>query len=204
MAATDKRGETALYEAVAGGRVEIARLLLEAGAGMDTSCSDGIAPLGLAVTEGDVSLFNMLRAAGARVLYHKKGKAVTLPPGALTIKQVKRKVGKIPRRLGHCNETVFSENDQRVTPPVFTKKITPKYPMRAVQKRLTGYVVLEAILGKDGRVRNIKIIKHLYDWAYAFEVNAALALGQWEFKPGTVKGRAADVRMTLKIDYVLQ
>jgi protein TonB len=91
-----------------------------------------------------------------------------------------------------------------VEPPVFTKKVTPDYPDKAVKIRLQGYVILEAILRKDGSVDDIKILRGLGKGKFGFEEAAAQALKAWQFLPGKVNGKPADVRMTLKIDFVLQ
>ncbi|MDJ0841626.1 MAG: TonB family protein [Acidobacteriota bacterium] len=204
MNKADKEGETPLYQAVAGGRVEVAKLLLEAGADLDASCNDGITALGLAVYEEDETLFRMLREAGAGVLYRTRGKAVMLPEKADTIAAVRKKVGKIPWRLSRCEENTYSINDKRVSPPVFTSRVTPRYPRDAVSNRLSGSVVLEAVLGKDGVVRNIRVLKDLGGWQLGFEANAILALRQWEFEPGKIEEKPVDVRMALKIDFVLR
>ena len=70
--------------------------------------------------------------------------------------------------------------------------------------RLQGYVILEAILRKDGSVDDIKVLRGLGKGKFGFEEEAAKALQQCEFLPGKVNNKAADVRMTLKIDFVLQ
>lgn len=91
-----------------------------------------------------------------------------------------------------------------VEPPIFTKKVSPRYPDRAVKIRLQGYVILEAILRKSGEVDDIKVLRGLGKGKFGFEDEATQALQQWEFLPGKVNGKPADVRMTLKIDFVLQ
>jgi TonB family protein len=101
-------------------------------------------------------------------------------------------------------DTIARVGQVGVEPPVFTKKVTPKYPERAVKIRLQGYVILEAILRKDGSVDDIKVLRGLGKGKFGFEEEAAAALRQWSFLPGKVNGRPADVRMTLKIDFVLQ
>ena len=91
-----------------------------------------------------------------------------------------------------------------VEPPVFTRKVSPKYPDRAVKIKLQGYVILEAILRKDGSVDDIKVLRGLGRGKFGFEEEAISVLKRWEFLPGKVNNNPADVRMTLKIDFVLQ
>lgn len=91
-----------------------------------------------------------------------------------------------------------------VEPPVFTKRVKPNYPERAAKIKLQGYVILEAILRKNGNIDDIKVLRGLGKGKFGFEDEAIAALRQWKFLPGKVNGRAADVRMTLKIDFILQ
>ncbi|CAM2007055.1 energy transducer TonB [Acanthopleuribacter pedis] len=101
-------------------------------------------------------------------------------------------------------DTIARVGETGVEPPVFTRKVPPKYPERAVKIKLQGYVILEAILRRDGTVDDIKVLRGLGKGKFGFEEEAKKALNRWEFLPGKVNGRPADVRMTLKIDFVLQ
>lgn len=100
-------------------------------------------------------------------------------------------------------DTIARVGEAGVEPPVFTKRVKPKYPERAIKIRIQGYVILEGILRKDGTVDDIKVLRGLGKGKFGFEEAAAAALRQWEFLPGKVNGKAADVRMTLKIDFVI-
>lgn len=101
-------------------------------------------------------------------------------------------------------DTVARVGQVGVEPPVFTKRVPPKYPERAVKIKLQGYVILEAILRADGSVDDVKVLRGLGKGKFGFEEEAMKALKKWQFLPGKVNGKAADVRMTLKIDFVLQ
>ena len=103
-----------------------------------------------------------------------------------------------------ATESIARVGQVGVEPPVFTKKVAPKYPDRAVKIKLQGYVILEAILRKDGSVDDIKVLRGLGKGKFGFEEEAIKALKRWQFLPGKVSGAPADVRMTLKIDFVLQ
>jgi len=100
-------------------------------------------------------------------------------------------------------DTIARVGQIGVEAPIITRRVLPKYPEKAVKVRLTGYVILEAVLGKDGSVRDIKVLRGLGRGKFGFEEAAMDALKQWEFLPGSVNGNAADVRMTLKIDFML-
>jgi TonB family protein len=110
----------------------------------------------------------------------------------------------IPDGPPQAVESIARVGQVGVEPPVFTKKVSPRYPDRAVKLKLQGYVILEAILRKDGTVDDIKVLRGLGKGKLGFEDEATKALQKWEFLPGKVSGKPADVRMTLKIDFVLQ
>jgi len=88
-----------------------------------------------------------------------------------------------------------------VEPPIFTKRVSPEYPLMALKVKLTGFVILEAVLRKDGQITEIVVLRGLGQGKFGFEERAIEALEKWEFLPGRVNNRPADVRMTLKIDF---
>ncbi len=104
----------------------------------------------------------------------------------------------------NTGDTIARVGQVGVEQPVFTKRVTPKYPERAVKIKLQGYVILEAILRKNGDIDGIKVLRPLGKGKFGFEDEAITALKKWVFLPGKVNGHPADVRMTLKIDFVLQ
>lgn len=91
-----------------------------------------------------------------------------------------------------------------VEPPLFLKKVSPEYPKRAIKIKLEGFVILEAVLRKDGTVDDVIVLRGLGKGKFGFEESAITAVKQWEFRPGTLNGEPSDVKMTLKIDFVLK
>jgi len=101
-------------------------------------------------------------------------------------------------------EKVATIGQEGVTPPEFTKKVPPVYPDQAKKDQVGGFVLVKAIFGKDGVVRDLEIVKGLKDKKYGFEEAAMDAIKQWEYSPGTVDGKPVDVELTLKIDFKLR
>lgn len=101
-------------------------------------------------------------------------------------------------------DTIARVGTVGVEAPIFTQRVKPKFPERAAKIKLQGYVILEAILRKDGGIDDIKVLRTLGKGKFGFEDEAITALKQWKFLPGKVNGQPADVRMTLKIDFILQ
>jgi protein TonB len=100
-------------------------------------------------------------------------------------------------------ESIARVGQVGVEPPVFTAKVVPQYPRLGMQVKVEGYVILEAILRKDGHIDDIKVLRPLAKGKLGFEEEAIKALKKWKFLPGKVNERPADVRMTLKVDFQL-
>ncbi len=88
-------------------------------------------------------------------------------------------------------------------PPKFTHKVKPDYPSKGLAERLQGYVIVEAVLRKDGTMSDMVVLRELGGGELGFEEASLAALEQWKFEPGQVDGKPADVRMTIKIDFTL-
>lgn len=98
---------------------------------------------------------------------------------------------------------VFRSGLDGVSAPVITYRASPMYPVEAVKVKLQGYVILEAILRKDGSIDKIKVLQNMAGGKFGFEREAIEALKKWKFEPGTYNGEPADIRMTLKISFVI-
>jgi len=83
--------------------------------------------------------------------------------------------------------------------PAKTKHVNPVYPPVAQSSRIQGVVILEAVIGPDGRVTGAKVLKSipLLDQA------ALDAVKQWEFTPTVVNGVAVPVIMTTTVTFSL-
>ncbi len=90
-----------------------------------------------------------------------------------------------------------------VVEPVFTRRVQPEYPKQGESMRLQGYVILQAILRRDGTVDAIEVLRGLGKGKFGFEREAISSLRKWRFIPGSYNGEPADVRMNLRVDFVL-
>ena len=92
--------------------------------------------------------------------------------------------------LGDINDVVMTEDavDQR---PVPTARTAVEYPQRARKKNITGHVVLNLLVGKDGRVKRVKVLEA--QPGGVFEQNAVASARSWTFRPATYKSRNVEV-----------
>ena len=83
-----------------------------------------------------------------------------------------------------------------VTPPVRLQVVDPKYPPMARQMRYSGTVNLQALIGIDGSVEQIRITK-VDRSGVGFEKASEEAVKQWKYKPATKHG--VKVRMWVPV-----
>jgi TonB family protein len=92
-----------------------------------------------------------------------------------------------------------------VTYPVLIEstKITPEYPELARKAKVTGNVILEAVVRKDGTVGEVKVLRSP-GANLGFEESAIDAVKQWRYKPGVQNGRPVDVYFTIVVEFILK
>lgn len=81
-------------------------------------------------------------------------------------------------------------------------KVAPVYPMRALQRRLEGYVVVEFVVTASGNVRDVTVVESSET---LFEQAAIDAATKFRYKPRVVDGEPVEVvgvqnRITFKLD----
>src|SRR3954468_7783252 len=87
-----------------------------------------------------------------------------------------------------------------VRAPILMEKVEPVYTEEARQRRINGIVIVEAIIGRDGLVKNVSVLKPL---PFGLDQAAVDAVKQWKFKPGTLEGKPVDVIFTLTVNFRL-
>jgi protein TonB len=85
-----------------------------------------------------------------------------------------------------------------VMAPVAIHRVEPLYPPMARRAGITGVVVLRAVIDREGRVRDVAVLR---GGAMGLDEAARAALVQWRFRPGTLHGRPVDVAYTLTINF---
>lgn len=77
-----------------------------------------------------------------------------------------------------------------------------KYPVMAQQNKEQGKVLVQIVIGKDGNVSNIKILKGASAWLDAEAIRVVRGMPKWE--PGKQNGQAVAVEYTFPITFRLQ
>jgi protein TonB len=87
-----------------------------------------------------------------------------------------------------------------IRPPTRIKDVAPDYPEIARRARVQGIVILEAIIGVDGRVQQARVLRSvpLLDQA------AINAVQSWEYTPTLLDGRPVSIIMTVTVNFRLE
>jgi len=86
-----------------------------------------------------------------------------------------------------------------IKPPLKTKNVPPVYPSFAAQAHIQGVVILEATIGTNGKVKDIKVLRSIKELDDA----AIKAVRAWEYKPTLVNGQAVQVILTIPVNFNL-
>jgi TonB family protein len=100
-------------------------------------------------------------------------------------------------------QEVVDGKDPDVTLPKVVLQVKPQYTPEAMQARIEGTVVMNAVVRTDGTPGDIKVTKSL-DTQYGLDNQAVAALSQWRFEPGLKDGKPVPVRVTIEMRFTLK
>ncbi|MEP6961446.1 MAG: energy transducer TonB [Acidobacteriota bacterium] len=79
-------------------------------------------------------------------------------------------------------------------------QVIPKYPDLARRMRVSGTVQLLGIIGKDGRVRALRVVE-----GHPMLRQSALdAVNQWIYSPTILNGQPVEVEAPIEVRFTLQ
>lgn len=87
-----------------------------------------------------------------------------------------------------------------IAPPVPHRKVDPKYVAAAAADRVEGKVQLACVIGRDGLVSTIELVRGLDE---RLNRTAEEALSKWEFTPATRQGEPVAVDVLVEIPFRL-
>jgi len=90
--------------------------------------------------------------------------------------------------------------EQAVSPGLLVHKVQPVYPKQAAKHHIQGTVVLEAHIGKDGIVRDLRVVSGPPELTKA----ALDAVKQWRYRPYLVNSEPVEVETTININFTLE
>jgi periplasmic protein TonB len=88
-----------------------------------------------------------------------------------------------------------------VEPPRLLKEVRANYTDEARRANITGEVLLEIVVRRDGGVGDVRILKRL---GSGLDQKAVEAVRQWRFAPARLKGVPVDVIVEVSVDFRLR
>lgn len=82
-----------------------------------------------------------------------------------------------------------------VSAPGLVHKVEPTYSEEAIKAGLEGKVLLQGVVGTDGKARDVKVIRGL---GLGLDENAVAGVGAWEFVPGKKDGQPVNVQVRIE------
>jgi len=96
---------------------------------------------------------------------------------------------------------VYKADHAGVVLPTLVAQIKPQYTAAAMRARIEGSVTLECVVGTDGSVGDVRVVKFLEPELDQEAINAAR---QWRFKPGTKDGKPVPVQVSIELWFSLR
>ena len=89
---------------------------------------------------------------------------------------------------------------KHIKTPTKVKDQRPVYPAIAQSARVQGVVIIEAVIGPDGRVQDAKVLRSIP----LLDAAALDAVKQWQYTPTLLNGVPVPVIMTVTVNFTLQ
>ena len=105
----------------------------------------------------------------------------------------KRRLRHRPRQRRYGSEARFSRRKK-------VKDVQPTYPPIAQSARVQGVVILEATIGPDGRVQDVRVLRSIP----LLDAAAIEAVRQWVYTPTLLNNVPVPVIMTVTVNFTLR
>lgn len=104
-------------------------------------------------------------------------------------------------RSGPCEGCPISADAPGVAPPVAIETGAPGYPELARRAHVEGVVVLEAVIGADGAVRDVRVKRGA---SPLLDPAALEAVKRWRYRPASIDGRPVAVYLQVVLTFSLR
>jgi TonB family protein len=100
-----------------------------------------------------------------------------------------------------CDGCPISADAPDVIAPVPIVTPEPHYPETALRARMSGRVTVEAIIGTDGSVRDVRVLRSS---SPLFETSAIEAVHRWRYVAARIGSRVVPVYLTVNVTFTLR
>ncbi len=87
--------------------------------------------------------------------------------------------------------------------PVVIREVKPQYTAEAMRAKISGVVLLEAVVQPDGTVGDVRVVKSL-DPVFGLDQEALKAARLWRFVPGRRQGQPVPVLVSIELTFTLR
>ena len=89
---------------------------------------------------------------------------------------------------------------QGITQGMVISKIEPRYPKIAIAARVTGVVLLKAVISKEGEIKELQVVS-----GHPLLVPAAMdAVKQWRYRPYLLNGEPVEVETNIIVTFQIE
>jgi protein TonB len=86
-----------------------------------------------------------------------------------------------------------------VTAPALLERVEPEYPPIAVRVQVEGVVILEAVVDRNGRVEDVRVLRSIP----LLDAAAIDAVRKWRYSPLLLNGQAERFVLTVTVNFSL-
>jgi protein TonB len=121
------------------------------------------------------------------------------PPPPASLRSVRPSGGRSPAEGRSSGGTAAIRVGGEIKEPRKIRNVPPVYPQIAKEARVQGVVILEATIGREGNVTDVKVLR-----AIPLLDQAAIdAVRQWVYAPTLLNGEPVPVIMTVTVNFKL-
>jgi protein TonB len=86
-----------------------------------------------------------------------------------------------------------------VKAPALIERVAPKYPPIAMSAHIQGVVILEAVVDRQGRVEDVRVLRSIP----LLDKAAIEAVQQWRYSPLLLNGKPERFVLTVTVSFTL-
>ena len=99
--------------------------------------------------------------------------------------------------LAQQDDTIYKPGDG-VSAPKLVTDLKPSYPADAVRRRVSGTVLLQCVVDRDGVPTNVEVVRPLDE---DLDQAGLEALRRWRFEPGRKDGKTVLVQIQVEMAF---
>jgi len=171
---------------------------LASAAGFDLRIEGQLDHAPMSIRSGEIGLARALREIAARA-----GVRYRVPDPATLIviaPEVASKAGRA--QLDPEPLVLGKEGSERVSLPTRIEAVQPIYPPRAREEQVEGRVILQAVIGVDGSLSDIQVLR-AEPRGMGFEEASIDAARRWRYEPATRDGEPVAVYFSIVMNFEL-